>query len=46
MTEMDGLYIGNIRFYVTVNACVDLDGTCQCDEMRQQLQAQLMGWTE
>lgn len=44
MIEIDGLYIGKIRFYVSINICENPNDTCDCEEMRQQLQAQMMGW--
>lgn len=45
MIELDGLYVGKIRFFVATNICESIN-TCDCKEMQEQLQAQLMGWTE
>jgi len=44
MTFLEGIYIGNVRFYVTTNVCTNKDDSCDCEEMREQLQAQFMGW--
>ena len=41
---MDGLFIGNVRFYVVSNICVLDQGNCECEAMTEQLNAQLMGW--
>lgn len=42
MIYLTGLYCGKIRFYVESNLCT-LD-ICDCEEMKEQLNAQLMGW--
>lgn len=44
MIDTDGQYIDKIRFYVTTNICANPNDTCECEEMRQQLQAQMLGW--
>lgn len=43
MIYLDGLYIGKVRFYVVTNLCV-VKGHCDCYEMTDQLNAQIMGW--
>lgn len=43
MIDLDGLYVGKIRFFVMQNLC-ESHNPCDCEEMREQLQAQLMEW--
>lgn len=43
---LGGLYIGKIRFYVTANVCANTNDSCDCEEMKEQLQAQIMGWAD